>query len=202
MIQMLIQGFLVGLAYVAPIGMQNAYVINSATKFTKTKALQVAVITIFFDISLALACFFGVGLLLDRFIFLKRLIVIVGSVAVCYIGIMLMKSKTDRLADTNLKISLWANVIMCFTVTWLNPQALIDGTMLLSGFKASLGVLEGYHFITGVVLASAMWFISLVLIVSRFKDKMTAQVLTTINRICGAVILIFGIKIGIQFFIN
>jgi L-lysine exporter family protein LysE/ArgO len=199
---MFLQGFLVGLAYVAPIGMQNAYVINSATKFTKMKALQVAFITIFFDISLALACFFGIGILLDRVAFLKQLIMIVGSVAVCYIGIMLMRSKTERLADTNLKVSLWANVVMCFTVTWLNPQALIDGTMLLSGFKASLGVTEGYNFIAGVALASATWFISLVFIVSRFKDKMTAQVLTTINRICGAVILIFGLKIGIQFLIN
>ena len=38
--QILLQGFLVGLAYVAPIGMQNAYVINSAAKLKKSKALK------------------------------------------------------------------------------------------------------------------------------------------------------------------
>lgn len=198
--QFLLQGFLVGLAYVAPIGMQNAYVINSATKFSKAKAIQVALITIFFDITLALACFFGVGLLLNRFIFLKQLIIIFGGLAVCYIGFTLIKSKTTGLAESNLKVSLWANVVMCFTVTWLNPQALIDGTMLLSGFKASLKIFEGYYFITGVVLASTLWFMSLVLIVSRFKDKMTPKVLTMINRVCGVVILIFGLKIFMSFF--
>lgn len=53
----LFQGFLLGLAYVAPIGMQNMYVINSAIKSGKGRAFQVALITSFFDISLALACF-------------------------------------------------------------------------------------------------------------------------------------------------
>ena len=61
----LFQGFLLGLAYVAPIGMQNIYVINSAIKSEKLKAYQVALVTSFFDISLALACFFGIGLIMN-----------------------------------------------------------------------------------------------------------------------------------------
>ncbi len=51
-----IQGWLLGIAYVAPIGMQNMYVINTAVRRNRMRALQVALITIFFDIGLALAC--------------------------------------------------------------------------------------------------------------------------------------------------
>ena len=53
------QGLTMGLAYVAPIGMQNLFVINSALTRTRRNALITAVIVIFFDIVLSLACFFG-----------------------------------------------------------------------------------------------------------------------------------------------
>lgn len=200
--KILLQGFLVGLAYVAPIGMQNAYVINSAAKFKKTKAIQVALITIFFDISLALACFFGIGLLLDQVDFLKQIIMFVGSIAVCYIGYGLLKSKSEGIAESDLKTSLFATIAMCFTVTWFNPQAIIDGTMLVGGFKASLTAIEGYWFISGVALASISWFMSLALLVNRFRHLMTGKVLTNINRVCGVIIIFFGIRIGLQLFIQ
>ena len=56
-----IQGLLLGISYVAPIGMQNLYVINSAMSNKKTDAYKIAFITIFFDISLAITCFWGTG---------------------------------------------------------------------------------------------------------------------------------------------
>ena len=46
-----------GLAYVAPIGLQNLFVINSALTHTRKCALLTALIVIFFDVTLALACF-------------------------------------------------------------------------------------------------------------------------------------------------
>lgn len=198
MVGILIQGFLVGLAYVAPIGMQNAYVINSSAQMARHKALQVALITIFFDISLALACFFGIGLLLDKLPMLKLVMMGAGSLAVLYIGFSLVRSKSTGLGDSEIKTSMLSVAAMCFTVTWFNPQAIIDGTMLVSGFKASLSEVEGYWFITGVALASAMWFTSLALVVNRFRDKMTQERLTWVNRICGVIIIYFGIHIGLK----
>ena len=43
------QGFLMGLAYVAPIGVQNLFVINSAITQKRSKALLIALVVIFFD---------------------------------------------------------------------------------------------------------------------------------------------------------
>lgn len=50
-----LQGFMMGLAYVAPIGVQNLFVINSALTQKKSKAFLIALIVIFFDVSLAFA---------------------------------------------------------------------------------------------------------------------------------------------------
>lgn len=200
MYSFLMQGFLVGLAYVAPIGMQNAYVINASAKFSRGKALQVALITIFFDIGLALACFFGVGLLLESFGFLKQIIMALGSLAVLYIGGSLLMSKSSGIAETEINPSLIATALTCFTVTWLNPQAIIDGTMLVSGFRATLMGTEPYWFISGVALASAVWFLSLSTVVNRMRHLMTPKLLTNINRFCGLIIIYFGIRIGLQLF--
>ena len=48
-----LQGLTIGLAYVAPIGMQNLFVINSALTQPRRRALLTALIVIAFDISLA-----------------------------------------------------------------------------------------------------------------------------------------------------
>ncbi len=61
-----LQGLALGLAYVAPIGMQNLFVINSALTQTRLRALVTALIVIFFDVTLALACFFGIGLVMQN----------------------------------------------------------------------------------------------------------------------------------------
>lgn len=68
LLKFLLQGFMLGIAYVAPIGMQNLYVINTAISKSRLRAYQVALITTFFDISLALACFFGMGALMERYL--------------------------------------------------------------------------------------------------------------------------------------
>ncbi len=58
MLSFYIQGLTLGLAYVAPIGMQNLFVINSAMREKLWRVAATAFIVIFWDISLALACFF------------------------------------------------------------------------------------------------------------------------------------------------
>jgi len=198
--EVLLQGFLLGLAYVAPIGMQNMFVINTAATKTRLQAYQVALTTVFFDVALAIACFFGVGLLIDKFEMLKYFIMAAGSIAVIYIGYSLLKSTPtmDESVDINkpyIKI-LWT----CFVVTWLNPQAIIDGSLLLGGFRASLPPEFSYLFILGVCLASGTWFLGLATVVGTAKKVINEQVLKVINVVCGSVIIIYGIKLGMSFF--
>ncbi len=198
----LFQGLLLGLAYVAPIGMQNLFVINIALRSRFHKALQVAWITVFFDILLALACFFGIGLLIDQNTWLHAGFLLVGAVVVTFIGIRLMlaASETALNPDSSTQpLSFGALVAACFTSTWLNPQAIIDGSLLLGGFRASLPPTMSGYFITGVCLASFTWFTSLALITFLFHARMSNQLILWINRICGAVIIFYGLKLGYSF---
>ena len=82
-----LQGLTMGLAYVAPIGMQNLFVINSALTKTRRKAVFTAIIVTIFDVALSLSCFFGVGALMQRYEWLQLAVLAVGGAVVIRIGL-------------------------------------------------------------------------------------------------------------------
>lgn len=189
-----IQGLTLGLAYVAPIGMQNLFVINSALTQTRLRALVTALIVIFFDVTLALACFFGIGLVMQKYPPVQLGILLLGGLVVVYIGVSLLKSSVRQIGGAQqmpLGKTMWAACV----VTWFNAQAVIDGTMLLGAFKATMNHAQSLHFLFGVISASCLWFISLALIVSLAGTLITPRTLNLINKICGTVIIIYDIKL-------
>ncbi len=190
---------MLGIAYVAPIGMQNLYVINTALTQNKIRAYQVACITIFFDISLALACFFGMGALMEQIQLLKMGILLVGSIAVIFIGIQLIRSTPNTNTTVDVDKTLIQIIIACFLITWANPQALIDGSLLLGGFRASLIPQASKIFIMGVCVASLSWFIGITTFTVLFKHSFNVKIIKMINIICGGIMVFYGLKLGYSF---
>lgn len=189
-----LQGLALGLAYVAPIGMQNLFVINSALTQTRLRALITALIVIFFDVTLALACFFGIGLVMQKYPPVQLGILLLGGLVVVYIGISLLKSSVRQIGGAQ-QMPLGKTVWAACVVTWFNAQAVIDGTMLLGAFKASMTEAQSLHFLFGVLSASCLWFITLAMVVSLAGSLVTPRVLGVINKICGAVIAVYGLRL-------
>lgn len=189
-----LQGLALGLAYVAPIGMQNLFVINSALTQTRLRALVTAFIVIFFDVTLALACFFGIGLVMQKYPPVQLGVLLLGGLVVVYIGVSLLKSSVRQI-DGAQQMPLGKTVWAACVVTWFNAQAVIDGTMLLGAFKASMTEAQSLHFLFGVLSASCLWFITLAMVVSLAGSLVTPRVLGVINKICGAVIAVYGLRL-------
>ena len=199
MLEAIIRGFTIGLAYLAPIGMQNLYVINSAISSKKSQMYLVIFTTIFFDISLSLASFFGIGFIIDRVPLIKLIILLVGSITIIIIGIKLIKSEPSIDTSIDTEKSFLKIASSCFLVTWANPQALLDGTLLFGGLKATLSEDMTTYFIFGACFASFAWFFCLGNLVSLFKKSFNEKTLKYINSICGIVIIYFGFKLGLSF---
>lgn len=189
-----LQGLALGLAYVAPIGMQNLFVINSALTQTRLRALVTALIVIFFDVTLALACFFGIGIVMQKYPPVQLGILLLGGLVVVYIGVSLLKSSVRQIGGAQ-QMPLGKTVWAACVVTWFNAQAVIDGTMLLGAFKASMTEAQSLHFLFGVLSASCLWFVTLAMIVSLAGSLVTPRVLGVINKICGAVIAVYGLRL-------
>lgn len=193
------QGLTMGLAYVAPIGLQNLFVINSALIQSRHRAFLTALIVLFFDISLALACFFGIGALMEHYSWLEKVVLLVGSLIILYIGIGLVRARTEDLDRSGSGVSVRKTITTACVVTWFNPQAIIDGTMMLGAFRVTLSAAQSTPFIVGVALASCLWFSGITVQISVFADKFNAKVLRWINIICGVVILFYGCKLMVHF---
>lgn len=213
-----LQGLTMGLAYIAPIGMQNLFVINSALTRTRRNALITALIVICFDMALSLSCFFGVGALMQAHPALQTVVLGVGGLVVVKIGWGLVFPKKTTAATSGAADAVTAargNTVVpikhlgmrglldtigtACAVTWLNPQALIDGTLMLGAFSATLSAQQSTPFITGVETASVLWFLTLTLVINAFAHRFSPKIIAVLNRVCGGVITLYGVKLLADF---
>ena len=198
------QGLTLGLAYVAPIGMQNLFVIDSALTKPRRRALLTALIVLFFDVSLSLSCFFGIGKLMQDYAWLKLLFPGKGGDDG---AAQTPQSRTSQSQGFAQRVTskfggdseLLHTIVTAGVVTWCNPQAIIDGTLMLGAFSATLTVGQSTPFITGVETASALWFFGITLLVSLFSHKFSPRIVTAMNRVCGAVVVLYGVKLLADF---
>ena len=190
-----LQGLTMGLAYVAPIGLQNLFVINTALTQPKHRVYLTALIVIFFDVTLGMACFFGVGAVMSALPLLEKAILLVGSAIVIWIGIGLVRAHDTMNTSTKVDIPILKVISTACVVTWFNPQAIIDGTMMLGAFKATLPAGMDMFFVGGFASASVLWFTGISTIISLFSAKFTDKTLRVINVICGCVIIFYGFKL-------
>lgn len=194
-----LQGLTMGLAYVAPIGLQNLFVINSALTQKRSRVYLTALIVIFWDISLGLSCFLGAGALMEALPWLQKVILAAGSLIVIWIGIGLLRSRASLEGGRDVNVPVWKLITSAFVVTWLNPQAIIDGTMMLGAFRASIPAGTDVYFICGFGSASVLWFLTLSTVVSLLGGRFNEKVLNIINKVCGAVIIFYGLKLAWSF---
>lgn len=194
-----LQGLTMGLAYVAPIGLQNLFVINTALTQKRSRVYLTALIVIFFDITLGLACFLGVGALMQALPWLQKVILGIGSLIVIWIGIGLLRAKASMEGGRDVNVPIWKVISTACVVTWFNPQAIIDGTMMLGAFRASLPADSDLFFICGFASASVLWFLGISTIISLFSAKFNDKLLNIINKVCGAVIIFYGLKLAWSF---
>ncbi len=194
-----VQGLSLGLAYVAPIGVQNLFVINAGLAQSRAEAYRTALIVIFFDVTLALAGFFGIGALIEHSELIRKGVLLVGSFVVMYMGVRLMLSREVANPAVNVNIPILKTIGMACVVTWFNPQAIIDVSLLLGSFRVALPPEDATRFILGVVCASCLWFLALTTVSSLFKNRFTPRLLRVINLVCGLVILFYGAKLGWSF---
>ena len=160
------QGLTMGLAYVAPIGMQNLFVINSALTRTRRNALIYCGDREFSSISCCRwRAFSAIGALMQAHPWLQTVVLGLGGAVVVRIGLGLLlpkkKSTSENGAGAGAVAAATAStaspvagaeapakrlglrgllktVGTACVVTWFNPQAIIDGTLMLGAFAATL----------------------------------------------------------------
>lgn len=162
-------GLMLGLAYAAPIGAQNMFVIRTASSRRYRVALATALLVALNDVTLAVVCFWGIGGLLLNNAAIKQVMIICGAAILAKLAYSAFRNawKQGVLAGagqelSNARFSPLVAAMTAASLTWFNPQAILDGTLLLGGYRAIFtdpGLAA--WFLIGVGTASLSWFIIL-----------------------------------------
>lgn len=189
-----LRGILVGFAFVAPIGMQNIYMFNNALSNKMSKALLYNFLVWFCDALFSFAAFYGIGALISANEIVKIIVMIIGGVLTSYIGFNIIRSAKQTAIGSNRKKQTLKQALMtALIVSWGNPQAMIDGTMMLGASRATLTFEQSILFITGVVTASFIWDHGITIGFNLLRDKLPKKFLLAINLISGIIVAVYGL---------
>lgn len=195
-----LHGMALGLAYAAPIGAQNIFVLNSALSGTKQKAFETAFFVSLADISLSVACFFGIGLFLNVFPIVKPILYGTGSVFLILMSIKIIRNSTvSNLKTPTPHHSRGLTIQKAFVLTWFNAQAIMDGTMLFGSYRASLDEDSVFPFVIGMIVASPLWFFAVTAIVNFSKTRLPIMVFTCVNIISAIILFLVGVRFLFDF---
>lgn len=189
-----LRGILVGFAFVAPIGMQNIYMFNNALSNKMSKALLYNFLVWFCDALFSFAAFYGIGALISANEIVKIIVMIIGGALTSYIGFNIIRSaKQTSIGSDRKKQTLKQALMTALIVSWGNPQAMIDGTMMLGASRATLTFEQSILFITGVVTASFIWDHGITIGFNLLRDKLPKKFLLAINLISGIIVAVYGL---------
>ena len=189
-----LRGILVGFAFVAPIGMQNIYMFNNALSNKMSKALLYNFLVWFCDALFSFAAFYGIGALISANEIVKIIVMLIGGALTSYIGFNIIRSaKQTAIGSDSRKQTLKQALMTALIVSWGNPQAMIDGTMMLGASRATLTFEQSILFITGVVTASFIWDHGITIGFNLLRDKLPKKFLLAINLISGIIVAVYGL---------
>lgn len=189
-----LRGILIGFAFVAPIGMQNIYMFNNALSNKMSKALLYNFLVWFCDALFSFAAFYGIGALISANEIVKIIVMLIGGALTSYIGFNIIRSaKQTTIGSDSKKQTLKQALMTALIVSWGNPQAMIDGTMMLGASRATLTFEQSILFITGVITASFIWDHGITIGFNLLRDKLPKKFLLAINLISGIIVAVYGL---------
>lgn len=189
-----LRGILIGFAFVAPIGMQNIYMFNNALSNKMSKALLYNFLVWFCDALFSFAAFYGIGALISANEIVKIIVMLIGGALTSYIGFNIIRSaKQTAIGSDSKKQTLKQALMTALIVSWGNPQAMIDGTMILGASRATLTFEQSILFITGVITASFIWDHGITIGFNLLRDKLPKKFLLAINLISGIIVAVYGL---------
>jgi L-lysine exporter family protein LysE/ArgO len=198
------EGVLSGLAYVVPIGPQNIFLISAALLLPLHKSLFISLLVLIADTSLAIICFFGLGGFLVQSFALRIALSLIGALVIFFIGYRLIfinnKHEINDEALANKDFLFYAKG--AFIVTFANPQAIIDGALIYGALRSTYDQSSLTSFFLGSVLSATIWFLGLAILTNILREKILKIGLKWIEKTCGIILVLIGIKIIWNLFRN
>jgi len=119
---------------------------------------------------------------------------LIGGIFLVWLAIRTITARpAERAAETDDRPGLAAAFLSIYGLTMTNPMTILSFAGIFAGLGlAGHGGAEAALLTVGVFLGSSLWWVGLTAVVGRLRTRLTPAILVWINRVSGAVLLVFG----------
>jgi threonine/homoserine/homoserine lactone efflux protein len=200
----LIKGMVIGFSIAAPVGPIGLLCIRRSLNNGVISGLLTGLGAATADACYGCIAGFGLTFISRLLINQKIWLQLIGGLFLCYLGLatfMKNHSETQRSSNAQGHVTAFASA---FFLTLTNPMTILSFAAIFAGLgiaTATNGYTSAIILVLGVFSGSALWWVVLTGIVDRLKNKLSPTIHQWINRLSGAVLLVFGSVALLQLFI-
>jgi threonine/homoserine/homoserine lactone efflux protein len=189
------KGVIIGLSVAAPVGPMGVLCIRR----TLTRGVLIGFVS-GLGVAAADACFaaiaaFGLTSISNLLVENQSWIRFVGGLVLCYLGLKTIRSRAwpgelkDVGGSRGGRMGAFSSTL---GLTLTNPTTIISFAAIFTGFGVTESGVGAASLVVGVFLGSALWWLILAFAMGRLRLRIRPRQLTWVNRLSGAVILVFG----------
>jgi threonine/homoserine/homoserine lactone efflux protein len=190
-----IQGFIIGLTLAVPVGPISLLCIQRTIAEGRLHGILSGLGVTTADSFYAAVAFLGLtaisGLIISHQLFFRLL----AGLILVLVGIRIWMSKPVRIEANPVHEPYYKDYLSMLAITLANPLTIIFFIAILPGFGFVINgstLLSGFVFVGGVFSGSAVWWLVLCGSIGSVRSRISAGNLTTVNRISGVLIALFG----------
>lgn len=197
MISLFIKGLLIGFAIAAPVGPIGLLCIHRSLANGFKMGLMTGLGAAFADGVYGCVAAFGLTAVSTLLISHQLWIRVIGGLFLIYFGLKLFFKKACDHAKNNHEKSILHAFTTTFFLTLTNPMTILSFVAIFAGLGIGTehpNFMHAAMMVFGVIIGSALWWIMLSGLVSRFlHHKMNEKTMKFINKLSGVIILLFGL---------
>ena len=200
---LLLKGIIIGFALALPIGPIGIFCIRKTVSEGHLSGMVIGFGAATADAVYGFVAAFGLTVISDALVTRQGWFRLIGGAFLCYLGIKTLLAKPAENSKGSNGKGLLGSYISTFLITLTNPLSIIAFLGVFAGFglrNADLSLGSAATLIAGVFLGSSLWFFLLSYGVTLFREKINATGLGLVNRISGALIILFGLIAIASFF--
>lgn len=190
----LVRGLAIGFTVAAAVGPISLLTIRRTIAHGRVYGLASGLGVASADASYGAVAAFGLTAVTSVLVGARAALALVGGIFLVWLAIRTIRARpATSAASTDERPGLAAAFLSIYGLTMTNPLTILSFAGIFAGLGlAGRGPLEATFLTVGVFLGSSLWWVALTAAVGTLRDRLTPGVLVGINRISGAVLLVFG----------
>jgi len=190
-----LRGLVIGFTIAAAVGPISLLTIRRTIAHGRVYGLVSGLGVATADASYAGVAAFGLTAITGMLVSGRFLLGLVGGAIIVLLGIRTIRSRPGKVAREVDRPGLASAYLSIFALTMTNPMTILSFAAVFAG----LGLPTGSSFTDALVLTlavwvgSSLWWVLLTAIVGWLRERVSARALLWVNRISGAVLVVFGV---------